>query len=243
MNSNKGNKGTIFGWLGITPKTTGKGTRPALSPFQEAKTTFTSPDFKTNFPIQGDDNQRRLLAAMHSAHDNYHSTPEQQYGMRNGHINEFRQYEATLTKYNKMTQEEKDDRVYLPQMRIFKDHKRDEFRIPDMVKLKRTQKGSKATITEFKSKEHEVDQRLSVMKIISKPSVRATLSPFPNSASEPEIYQFNAPITKYKTLFSSDKANPMTMSEPHPTRVEQRDHNTFLTDTDIQVINKKSPSR
>lgn len=239
-------------------RTTGPGTRPAPRPHQEMKEILASPSkVAEEFPALSthDDNQRRLTSAIHDAHQKYQAEANRhapRFPMLAGHVNEAALYDAQLRKYAKMTPQEKSDRVYLPQMSIFRDDDRGgpgqqgKYRIPDLLKLKRTSKPDeephyKASFVEFKSNEHTPEQRGHVMNLLSEPqSLRAAESSNgpPHSLPEHQIFHFeDVPVTRFKTVFTGDAPN---MDEPHPNKLEQQEKKRVLKGTSTVVSVKRA---
>lgn len=229
---------TIFSAFGIRPKTTGRGTRPALEKFSTFESHFLKPDvFKPN---EGhDDNQKRLLSAMHAAQTAYHQTPETDYTKRAGYVNEARQYHAVFEKYQKMTPEERSDRVYLPQMNLFHEGDTGTFRRPDMVKLKRKHGPSgesfHATAVEFKTNTYDSEQRRVTAHLLSDPAKLRGTFDLPWLAGPDTTFEFNAPVTKYKTRFSGTK--------PVTTETLTQTESMRLAHAGVSVSSKTDPSK
>lgn len=231
---------TLFSAFGIQPRTTGRGTRPALEKFSTFESHFSNPDV-FNAHEGHDDNQQRLLSAMRAAQTAYLHTPETEYTKRAGYINEARQYHAVFEKYQKMTPDERSDRVYLPQMNLFHDDARGSFRRPDMLKLKRKQgvfgDTFHATAVEFKSSSHEPEQRRETARLLSDPGkLRGTFEATPWHAREEQIFHFrDVPLTKYKTRFSG--AKPVT------TETLTHTESLRLAHAGVSVSSKADPSK
>ena len=231
---------TLFSAFRIQPRTTGRGTRPALEKFSTFTARFSDPEtFKAL--DSHDANEQRLLSAMRAAQHAYHTTSETDFTKRAGYINEARQYHAVFDKYQKMTPEERSDRVYLPQMNLFHDDARGSFRRPDMVKLKRKQgefgDTFHATAVEFKSSSHEPEQRSETARLLSDPGkLRGTFEQLPWRAREEQIYHFrDVPLTRYKTRFSG--AKPVTTETLDPTEKQRLSH------AGVSVSSKTDPSK
>jgi len=216
-------------------KNTGRGSRPSLEKFNIFKNHFENNinPFEPN--NDRDANQGRLVAAMNDARKSYRDTGVEKFEQRAGFINEARQYNAVLDKYNRMSQNEKDDRVYLPQMNIFHNDKRDSYRRPDMIKLKRNhdqveQDPFKISVVEFKSNKHNTEQRNDTARLLSsQDKVRGSFLT-PSEAKEDEIYKFELPVTSFKTRF--------TGKDPNMNETSNRIENGKIKGTDIGVSNK-----
>ncbi len=235
-------KGTLFAHFGGRPRTTGRGTRPRLIPHREFATgAFADPHAFDEQPGH-DANQRRLLAAIRNNQAAYRDTPERDYETRAGFVNEAREFHAVLTKYERMTPEERADRVYLPQMNIYREGRPAEFRRPDLIKLKRKrgEAGTEyhASAIEFKSSQHKPDQRQHTMGLLrDQDHLRASFE-LPWEASTE--YHFDLPVTKYKTRFAGGDPH---MHEPDATShlVDRGGRDPVIRGTHVKVTNKQDP--
>lgn len=212
--------------------------KPALRKLDEMKSLMQNEaGFTAAFPLpaDADDNHTRLIQAIHQSRNGFlNETANRNWGTANGFAYEAGQYEATLKKYNAMTEQQKADRVYLPQMHMWAADEHDRFthsenwneryRTPDMIKLKRTRDGNGeinghyASVIEFKTNEHDYPQREHVMHLLANPEglrVSEPASGHPSGVPQDKAFRFiDTPIRKFKTIFAGNEPNMSEHSTP-----------------------------
>lgn len=191
--------------------------RPKLESFGTMQGLMHDEDaFDTRFPPSetNDANTDRLMAAIYQARDAFHASGPTEYAKRAGHVNEARHFDSVLRKYQSMSPEEQAKRQYYPQTTIFPSDNPQNFRRPDLLKIKDNGDGSgpRASFTEFKSQTFDATQRQATLGILSNPGgMSGTQHPglgFDESART--NFDFSTmPVTRYKTVFTN-------LAGPHP---------------------------